>query len=272
MIVTNVYEFLEAIDPQAYVGIDALTLTGKTPLSILGLRGALVTLKDKLATEEVKPFVYQGAKGFSQGPLRYASKEDAFQKKLWAILMITGPLSEMALKWLDFDLTATRVDLRVDVVLREQRKDLAGMPYRANGEKGLLIESLLGSTYYPTEKRESTYYARIYNKSPEYGEDMGWVWRWEVEIKREAAAEIAEILQECHDVSGFIEDTVFGIFEENWGVPVPKAGIKPKINYVGGHVISPEAKLDWIRRNVAKTVRHLKKVGYTEELEQLFKI
>lgn len=168
------------------------------------------------------------------------------------------------------DLKATRVDFRVDVTLKEPRPDFARKLYEACGREGKFYESLTGQTFYPIENRERTYFGRLYDKSPEYGEQLGVVWRYEVEVKREAANSIAQTLLDCHAPTEFIEDTVFGIFEQRWKVPVPKAGVVPKINYVGGHIISPEQKLDWIRRNVAKSVKELKRQGYTEELNLLF--
>jgi len=240
----NIYDFLEGIDPLTFVGVDALTLTGKSPLSAIGIRAAVTELKQKLETEPVKPFNYQGAKGFSQGSMRYASKTDHYGFTTWAILMVTGPLASDVVRWHSMDLKATRLDFRVDVVMKEACPDLASRLYRVCKMQGRVIESLVGSTYYPQENRSRTYYGRVYDKSPEYGEDMGKVWRWEVEIKRDAANSITETLLDCHSPSEFIEDTVFGIFNEQWAVPVPKPGLKPIVNYVGGSVISPEQKLD----------------------------
>jgi len=272
VIYNGIYDFLENIDPLTFVGVDALTLTGKSPLSAVGIRAAVTELKQKLETEPVKPFHYHGAAGFSQGPMRYASKNDIYGKTTWAVLMVTGPLAHDVVRWHNLDLKTTRLDFRVDVVMREACPDLASRLYNVCRQQGRCINSLVGSTYYPSENRARTYYGRIYDKSPEYGEEMGKVWRWEIEVKRQAAESITETLLDCHSPNEFIEDTVFGVFNEQWGVPIPKPGLKPTVNYVGGNVISPEQKLDWIRRNVAKSVRELKRQGYQEELDVLFKI
>jgi hypothetical protein len=268
----SIYEFLENIEPLTFVGVDALTLTGKSGLSAIGVRAAVTELKAKLETEPIKPFRFQGAEGFSQGPMRYAAKRDFYGKTSWVVLMVTGPLANDVVRWNALDLKATRIDFRVDVQMSKPCRDLAERLYKACNKRGRVISSLVGSTYYPTENRGGTYYGRIYDKSPEYGSEMGEVWRWEIEVKRQAANSLAETLLECHSPNEFIEDSVFGILNEQWGVPVPKAGLKPTVNYVGGSVISPEQKLDWIRRNVAKSVRELKRQGYQAELELLFNV
>lgn len=266
----SIYDFLENIEPTTFVGVDALTMTSKTPLAHLGIDAALMELKPKLEVEIIKAFRFQGAVGFSQGPIRYAAKRDASGHILWAVLMATGPISTDLVKWSAFSTKVTRIDFRIDVVLRERVKDLAERLYRVAGEQGKVITSPFGSTFYPSEKRESTYFGRIYDKSPEYGEDFGKVWRWEVEIKRDAANSVADTFMNCHARNEFIEDTTFGIFAEKWGVPTPKPGLKPVVNYVAAHIISTEQKLDWIRRNVARTVQELKRIGYTDQIEALF--
>lgn len=266
----SIYDFLENIEPVTFVGVDAVTMTAKSPVAMLGIHSALSELRNTLEVETPKSFRFQGASGYSVGPIRYADKRDATGKILWAVLMATGPIATDVVKWSSFGPKVTRVDFRVDVVLRERMRNMAEVLYRVTGEKGKVITSLLGSTFYPSEKREATYYARIYDKSPEYGEEMGKVWRWEVEIKRGAADSVAKTLIDCHARNEFIEDTVFGVLNERWGIPVPKEGCTPKVNYVAAHVISTEQKLDWIRRNVAKTVIGLKRVGYAAELEALF--
>lgn len=269
---TNIYDFLEAIDEQVFVGVDALTYTGKSPLAMIGCRALIEEAREQLDGKEMKPFRINGAEGFSMGSLRFATKKDNYGKSLWSIVMLTGPMASKAVKWKVLDLKCTRVDFRVDIVLKQQVKDLAEKLYKISGEQGKVISSLVGSTFYPALSREGTYYGRVYDKSAEYGEDFGWVWRWEIEVKRQAAESIMQTLTDCHDPNQFIEDTVFGVFSENWSIPTPKPGSKPTVNYVGASVVSPEQKLDWVRRNVARSVRELKRGGFSAELEQLFAI
>ena len=40
----DIYGFLEACEPSMYVGVDALTYTGKTPLSMVGARAIVDSL------------------------------------------------------------------------------------------------------------------------------------------------------------------------------------------------------------------------------------
>jgi hypothetical protein len=238
-------------------------------MQMLGIKAAVSELEEHLFLEERRPFTFQGAKGFSQGAMSYADKVDTWGKRIWSILMVKGPLSQTVLKYGHFDLSATRIDLRVDVAMSSRCPDLAERYYKFMGgtlSKARFISSLTGQTLNPEPNRDATYYGRLYDKSAEYNEDLGWVWRYELEIKRRAAPQIQQILLECHDIESFIRDTVFGVFSAQWKVPVPKAGHKPKLNYAGISAVSTEQKLDWIRRNVAPSVQRLVKLGLEDEV------
>lgn len=265
----DIYSYLETIEPDHYVGVDALTVTAKDEKSILGISAAIQSLEHYLDVEDTKQFKYNGAVGWTKGPVAYAMKHNALQKKLWAILMVRGPIAQEVLAYKVFDLRATRVDLRADVKLHRPVKELARIYYdtfkgdRANAR---LIDTLTGSTFYPETNRSATYYGRLYDKSAEYGEDLGTVWRYEVEIKRSAADQIADILLECHDIETFVSQSVFGIMSEQWQLPVPANGVKPRLNYVGITSVTTEKKLDWIKRIVAPTARKLQSLGLEDEL------
>lgn len=261
------------MSPDTMVGVDALTVTAMGGIEMLSIVGALKELNDIEESEPVKQFVYQGARGFSRGSVRYAEKLTKTDKRQWAILMVTGPISSKVLKYLHFGGKATRIDLRVDVKMSQCVPDLASRYYKFMGgmnSNARMIQSMLGETLYPQESREATYYGRLYDKSAEYGEEIGNVWRFETEVKKDAARQLASIALECHDLEKFIEDTVFGIFKEKWGLPTPKPGVKPKLNYVGFNAITNEQKLDWLRRNVAPTVKGLTKVGLGELVQEMF--
>lgn len=265
----DIYSYLDAIDPTSYVGVDALTFTAKDAISITGLISAIQSLSDRLEIEDTKPFKYMGAKGWTKGPVAYAMKQSAIGKTIWAIMMVRGPMAQEVMRYKIFDLRATRVDLRIDIQMSKQCKDLAKMYYTVannnDAKQAKLISSLTGDTFYPETNRSATYYARLYDKSAEYGQDLGNVWRYEVEIKRDAADQIADILLECHDIEDFITQSVFGIMKEQWAMPVPGIGVKPKINYVGISSVTTEKKLDWLRRNVAPSVAKLSAIGFGDE-------
>jgi hypothetical protein len=265
----DIYTYLDSIDPSSYVGVDAITFTAKDEIGMTGLNHILLSLQDRLEVEETKPFNYMGAKGWTKGPVAYAIKQDRYGKGIWAIMMVRGALAQQCFAYKIFSLKATRIDLRIDVKLSKECKKLAQMYYtiasKQEGANPRLIQSLTGDTFYPETNRESMYYGRIYDKSPEYGEDLGNVWRYEVEIKRSAADQIADIIMECHDIETFITETVFGIFKENWKVPSPGVGVKPRLNYVGLSAVSTEKKIDWLKRTVSPSVRHLTRIGLLDE-------
>jgi hypothetical protein len=276
-VTSSVYVYMENLNPQCFVGVDALTYTTRTGLGAVAINAILLDYMEQYPDLEKKAFTFQGAKGFSMGSMRYAARRDRFGRLEWAILMMTGNEAGNLLRFRELDLKPTRVDLRVDVVLRECVPDLPEKLFavRKDESDGRLIKSLTGMTYYPTEKRGATYYGRIYDKSPEYGRDLGFVFRFEVEVKREAAASLVDnmlVSRNDGEMEQYIQDTTFGIFWDKWRVPSPKPGIKPVINYVSGSISSPEKKLEWLRRNVAPTVKYLSRMGYNDELMELFKL
>lgn len=265
----DIYTTMELIDPKAYVGVDAITFTTTTELGFLSMRAIKDNLLPELEAYDTKPFRTNGASGFSKGPLRYAEKVTKQYKRLWAILMMTGPKSSDIVAYGNLDLKTTRVDFRVDVKLREPTPDLASRYYRVmckSENNAKLIVSATGETLYPDANREATYYARLYDKSTEYGEAIGTIWRYEIEVKRQSAQVYSDILIECYDPELYISQTVFGVFSEKWKVPVPRKGVMPQVNYVGLSYVSNEQKLDWIRRNVAPSVKKLQSLGLSDEL------
>lgn len=262
----SIYTILDNIT-DTYVGVDALTVTAANDRGQMVISGVIEYLKAQLEVYEVKPFRYRDATGFSQGPVSAGFKRDRYGKKLWSILMIKGEMADEVLPMLYVGGKASRVDLRADVELREPVRDLAERYYKIGRRMGLdckFFGSVIGDTYYPDARRDKTYYCRIYDKSLEYGKQLGSVWRYEIEVKQTAASQIAQEILDCDDKAVYITDTVFGIANTRWGIPTPKPGIVPKINRIALHAITTESRIDWLRDTVRPAVDKLRKLGYEE--------
>lgn len=262
----NIYEYMHnlPIDGQE-CGIDALTITSTGLDGKMSVDLVLHSLAPYIEVQEAKPFKFQGAIGKAWGSVRYAQKWDARQRVLWAILMVTGAQSPGALKTslAVKDVKYTRLDLCIDVFMRER---VFGLPRKLKDTyKGdcsvKLIESLTGDTLY-VGSREAESYVRIYDKSPEYEEELGKVWRFEVEYKGGLAPLVAGEVE--RDGVGGIANLVWGEMAKK-GLPVPT--IPDKVN-LGRRMVtlsSAEMKLNWLSRQVRPTVNFLRKLGLERE-------
>jgi len=183
----NIYEYIHGLSIDGIeCGIDALTITAVGLEGKLSIDLVLHSLRGYIEAQQTKDFKFQGAMGKSWGSVRYAKKWNEHMQIQWAILMVTGEQSAGAFKesLKVGDVKYTRIDLCIDVFMRER---ILGLPRKLKdtykgGSKLKLIESFTGDTLY-CGSRESESMLRIYDKSPEYGEELGKVWRFEVEYK-----------------------------------------------------------------------------------------
>jgi hypothetical protein len=265
----TIYQFLDGIDPSVYTGVDAATLTTTSPLGHMAMSAAISSLTPYIESYKSKPFKANGATGWVKGAVKFAQRVDLRQGRVWAILAVVGPLAHNVVKYGKCDCKSTRLDLRVDVRLMRPVPDFTTRLYELIGggrSNAKLIVSRSGGTLYPHNDRTATYYARIYDKSDTYDESAGTVWRYEVEIKREAANLVQSQLIEADDMEEYISSSVFGIIKDKFGLPVPREGIKPKLNYAGMTTSDNDKKLSWIKHNVAPTIRHLIAQGLTNDV------
>lgn len=270
----NIYEFMSNLDiDESVAGIDAVTITAT------GLEGKLTTqmvlheLREYLAVEQEKKFSFMGARGWQRGSVRYADKRAEYDKRvLWAVLMVTGRESEDALRVAlkAGDCKFTRVDINVDVILKGRVLGLARKlkdAYKGPSQVKL-VESLTGDTVY-FGSRESESYIRIYDKSAEYGQEQGFVWRFELEAKRGRAEAVAEYIG-LQGKRG-IPDLVFTALKQK-SVPTPNIGETVNIQRAAMTLSSVEMKLNWLRTQVRPTVRWLYKVGLANEVSEALQL
>lgn len=263
----NIYDYILSLPVEGdNQQVDALTITATGLSGKIAIGMVIEDAKDYLDNEQKKPFRFGGAQGWARGSIRYAEKVQEDIGRLWAILMVTGPQSEHAFKvacQLD-DLKFTRCDCAVDVFLYEK---VMGLPrlikdnYKGKA-KVVLFESELGDTIY-IGSRQSDAYLRIYDKSKQYGLDLGRVYRWEVEYKGELAKPVVDKVRDGGRMA--IRELVFGEAHHK-SVPSPivegQRGVKrEKIS-----ISSPDAKIAWLARQVAPTVKWLNSLGYQDEV------
>lgn len=269
MATENIYQYMASLPVgEEMESIDALTVTatglsGKLTISLI-----LESMADILSVEKAVPFKFKGASGWSRGSVRYADKWDTRQNREWVILMVTGKTSERAYSVLSRisqpDVKVTRIDIAIDIKLRERVLGLCRRVKDSNdGRVNMsLVESLTGDTLY-VGSRESDKMLRIYDKSSEYGEELGMVYRWELEAKGDTAPVIYEIATRANREE--LSDIVFGASRE-MGAPTPKYGVFPKIKSERITASSSEMKLNWLRNQVKPTVTWLRKLGLDKEV------
>jgi DNA relaxase NicK len=166
----------------------------------------------------------------------------------------------------------SRVDLQVTVKLEEQRKALAHLSYK-NCRRHKLKSSVIrnsqgGSTLY-LGSRNSDQFGRLYDKGAKNGEVPGFVWRYEVELKRSYANEAIRKLLEFKERDGKELSKLISGYVYSWW---RKRGVQPVFSPESGGAIievsktetTLERKLTWLRTQVSPTLRRLIEAGLGE--------
>jgi len=270
---SNIYDYMHNLPIEGYQrGVDALTITSTGLEGKMSVDLVLHSLEDYIATQQVKTFRFQGAEGKAWGSARYATKWDKGKRQLWAILMITGEQSKEALREAlkVKDVKVTRVDLCVDVFMSEVVEKLARKLYDTYKGKSevKLVESLTGDTFY-CGSRQSESMVRIYDKSAEYGEERGRVWRFEVEIKKELANLTVQTLEK--EGQRVIGELVWSTMRDK-GLPTPAIPDKVRIERSSTGIITHERKIAWLSRQVRPTVDYLKRIGKEAEAREALQL
>lgn len=269
----NIYDYMHNLPIEGQqVGIDAVTITATGLEGKLSIDLVLHSLADYIAEQKEKTFSIQGAQGRSWGSVRYAVKWSELQKWHWAILMVTGEKSRRvlieALKVKDVKFT--RVDLCIDVFMSEKVERLARKLYDTyKGKSDIkLIDSLVGDTFY-CGSRQSETMVRIYDKSVDYSEERGRVWRFEVEIKKGLANVVADTLgvegEDC------IPELVWSSLRHK-DLPTPAIPDKVRIERRSVTIVGCEQKINWLSRQVAPTVQYLKRIGKEMEVRDALQL
>lgn len=269
----NIYDFMHGLDIESKTGgIDALTITALGLDGKLSIDLVLHELVDVVEQECPKPFRFQGAVGKAWGSVRYATKWDELGQRHWVILMVTGKDSARAFREAlkVKDVKYTRIDTYIDIKMSARVLGLARKlydTYKGDSCKKL-IESNTGDTLY-VGSRMTESMIRIYDKSMGYGEEQGNVWRWEVEYKKALAGGVAQYLSEYGNAG--IDELVWAECKSK-DLPVP--AVPSKVNILRDMVTlsSAEMKLNWLGRQVAPTVKFLRRLGLEDKVREALQL
>lgn len=272
--IVNIYEYMHKLPIEGdKAQVDALTVTATGLQGKIAIGLILEETKDYLSEYKKKPFYFQGASGWQAGSVRYAEKRDEALGKVWSIVMLTGEVTRdcfrVAAK-LQEEVKFTRCDIACDIFLYEKALGLARLikdNYKGR-QVTKLVESNTGETVY-VGSRQSDAMLRIYDKSKEYGLDLGKVWRWEVEYKGQLAP---IVVSEVAD--GGLTRAREIIFQEARKKSVPSPVIEASRGVKRERVAasSAEMQLAWLARQVAPTVRWLTALGLEDEVRSALQL
>jgi DNA relaxase NicK len=195
------------------------------------------------------------------------------------LLSLAGSLAQRYLKRVaEIEVTATRIDLAVDVALFDAKPE-AALRYaqlireeQAGQREGFKAKSCLitgsdgGSTLY-LGNRSGRLFARLYDKGVQSGKETpGLLWRYEVEYKQDAARAAYLGLLEAERQRDYIQSRVHRHFRDRGVPPLFLAGepAGPLERYK--EETTPMEQLSWLERQVKPTVGRLRLAGYEEEV------
>lgn len=264
------------------IGVDYLTITAKSP----GARIMLQREAELMAGVQIrnggyeKPWRSQGYDGWKVGSVTFGSRQDS------VIMKLSGNVpSDVLMRMSRVDFHCTRIDVQVtaqsdrhwplygDAAMRQAEWDrelLKDTPEDRNWAKIKRIDGRGEGDTIQVGSRSSKRFGRLYDKYAQSGEE-GYhnAWRWEVEYKEELAP---VVLQRVVD-GGARADVISGVVA--WQYLEWKFNL-PWEYRAGDSVDEPqhaksdaERKMQWIRGQVAPTIKWLIENGHVDSLEAL---
>lgn len=183
----------------------------------------------------------------------------------------------------DYDYTSlkvTRVDVCVDIALQSpargwlrglrEGQEFSDTHKRAN-RKTTLIESDTGDTLY-IGSRDSGRFGRIYDKSLAYGLQLGYVYRFELETKKQVSQPVFDRLFPESEYSTYswdlFADRVRGIIQTQfttWGVELSLRSKNVEQIKAVVRISTVDSQLEWLSRTVSPMLQRLDVAGYKQE-------
>jgi len=261
--------------------IDALTVTSKNVkgrAAIAQIYHTYAEVSEELAFQ--KNWQGLGYRGWQCGSVRYGSRLDG--SALFSSGEDAMKITHILVNDYDaVDVKTTRVDVCVDLVLDKPKRgwlrglrenpEFSGLQAHA-GRVTKLIESDTGDTLY-IGSRESGRYGRIYDKSAHYGVGLGYVYRFEVETKKQVApAVFKRIFPEREDSTyawDSFSDRVRGIIQtqfRTWGLDLRLQSKNLEKIKAEARVSTLDTQLEWLSRSVAPMVERLTKAGHQTQM------
>ena len=168
------------------------------------------------------------------------------------------------------EVRVTRIDLRVDVIIPKADVDVAGRGYAQNRDCDRPSYRLIdksasdGQTLY-IGSMSSERFARLYDKGAERGQVPGFIWRYEVVIRKPYAdAVYAQVKEGGIKV---LPGLVYAWFDERNVSPLFQADAVGLAS-TETRVTTVEARLAWLRKSVRPAVLKLVQSGYAQETYQ----
>lgn len=202
----------------------------------------------------------------------------AFGKNaLGAITVCSGlDATHVLRKCFSTEVNCTRLDAQVTARLEPESAAVAAQMYAAINatrpqDRRFVTSTLLqgsdgGGTCY-VGRRQSQTFARCYNKRVESGDPAyDGCWRFEIELKANAALDLARHLQSSHDWESEIRGLVFRYFSERGARPFWEPNGFSDFRTPRRPKSDTERKLEWLREQVQPTVSALRKLGYTDRV------
>ncbi len=186
------------------------------------------------------------------------------------VLIAPGPQSATVVErtWNVGQFRATRIDLQMTVILDKPYPSLAEEMYSEietrnqfdtsvlGRRKMVLVKSTTGQTLYIGSRRSARKYFRLYDKSYDYGSELGLVWRQEVQYGRKIAEDAARRYVAIKDSPTGIIDLVSAEFFDACKQLLYRRteGAAEVVLETEKQVVPLQAKLDWLERCVRPTI------------------
>jgi len=251
--------------------VDALTCRSSTQrfqeagwlyLEVMRRRGKDLGIREK-------PANVHGYKGARVGSVQWGEKDGTL------MVMVTGQLAQEAMVMLDPLITeVSRIDSQVTIdyaqpQLTVVRDMLTWLESPASGKRGRtpwrVINSLSGDTLY-LGNREAERFFRVYDKGGQEGGERGFRWRYEMEVKGDAAQRDYAYLSESPDVASRVVDLVYSKFGDRL-VRVPVLpGDRPSAIEIPRKEKGREEFIAWLQNSVKPVVLHLQSLGERDRI------
>jgi len=238
--------------------VDFLTVTtktGQTSASMLQWLVRRLTSRDQLFTQADR-WRFMGFVGNQRDQVRYGIRGDE------AMVMCHGGASaELWRELAGLCDNCTRIDLQVTVELPARNKEVASVAYERvldrGKTKGSLISSSDGGYTCYVGSRHSRFFGRLYDKGAQQGQEPGWIWRYEVEVKKPASKELLARLANITRAEREMAAFVYGWFTEHGIIPqfVPANGYTAI--QVGRSEPSDDKSLLWLAKSVKPVLARL---------------
>jgi DNA relaxase NicK len=253
-------------------GVDAATLVGLDHRSALQFYNEYETLSldVEVAASREKPWGTHGYKGKQRGPVRVGLKGDR------TIISVTGPLSFRILTLSTLVASRfTRIDLQITCEMDTPWVNHAYELYQVENLQNMVERGKLHMSYHSSpegdtvyiNKRTSPNYARIYDKSQNYGYIKGKIWRYEIEIKEELADKIGSILAVSDSPETLAADYVASWFaDRHICVPIEQRN-RFNVPKTATSVTGIDTTLEWLSRQVKPSLEWLNQAGLKGKAE-----